>query len=107
MLKNCTSSGLSSIAHEANLGSSNQKPPAAAAGSGAPSTSGASPSAAPAATTTTAGPMAGSGGWTRERVMRKFPLLYPTLEGLARYTHLIDVEYFNDLMEVFKEVRGH
>ena len=51
--------------------------------------------------------MAGSGGWTRERVMRKFPLLYPTLEGLARYTHLIDVEYFNDLMEVFKEVRGH
>ncbi len=42
----------------------------------------------------------GSLGWSPERVLRKFPLLYPTLEGLARYTHLISVDYFNDLMEV-------
>jgi hypothetical protein len=55
-------------------------------------------------TTSTSGPVASGGRWSRERVLRKFPLLYPTLEGLARYTHLIDVGYFNDLMEVFKQV---
>jgi nucleolar complex protein 3 len=43
-------------------------------------------------------------GWSRERFMRRFPLLYPALEGLARYTHLISVEYFNDLMEGFKDL---
>jgi nucleolar complex protein 3 len=52
------------------------------------------------------GPSGPGLGWTRERVMKRFPLLYPTLEGLARYTHLIDVSYFNDLMDVFKQVKG-
>lgn len=43
-------------------------------------------------------------GWSRDRFMSRFPLLYPALEGLARYTHLISVDYFNDLMEGFKDL---
>lgn len=31
---------------------------------------------------------------------KKFPLLYVALEGLARYTHLISIDYFTDLMSV-------
>ena len=64
----------------------------------------AEPVSEPPATTSTSGPVASGGRWSRERVLKKFPLLYPTLEGLARYTHLIDVGYFNDLMDVFKQV---
>lgn len=28
------------------------------------------------------------------------PLLMPTLQGLTKYAHLIDVEYFADLLQV-------
>ena len=31
---------------------------------------------------------------------KRFPLLSPTLEGLARFAHLISVDYFGDLMQV-------
>jgi nucleolar complex protein 3 len=42
--------------------------------------------------------------WAASKVHRKFPLLQPVLEGLGRYSHLISVEYFNDLMAVLQEV---
>lgn len=42
--------------------------------------------------------------WPVAKVHRKFPLLQPTLEGLGRYSHLISVEYFNDLMSVLQQV---
>lgn len=35
-----------------------------------------------------------------EKMAKKFPLLYVALEGLAKYTHLISVDYFTDLMTV-------
>jgi nucleolar complex protein 3 len=44
--------------------------------------------------------------WPAAKVHRKFPLLQPTLTGLGRYSHLISVDYFNDLMAVLQEVRG-
>lgn len=44
--------------------------------------------------------------WPAARVAKKFPLLQPCLDGLGRYSHLISVEYFNDLMTVMQEVRG-
>jgi hypothetical protein len=44
--------------------------------------------------------------WPASKVHRKFPLLQPALEGLGRYSHLISVEYFNDLMAVLQEVGG-
>ena len=31
---------------------------------------------------------------------KRFPLLMPTLDGLTKYAHLIDVEYFADLLQV-------
>jgi nucleolar complex protein 3 len=45
--------------------------------------------------------------WPAAKVHRKFPLLQPTLTGLGRYSHLISVDYFNDLMAVLQEVRRH
>ncbi|GIL50260.1 hypothetical protein Vafri_6478 [Volvox africanus] len=42
--------------------------------------------------------------WTRVRVLKKCPLLHPVLDGLARYTHLISVDYMNDLMAVFSDL---
>ncbi len=37
---------------------------------------------------------------------KRFPLLSPTLEGLARFAHLISVDYFGDLMQVSTD-SGH
>jgi nucleolar complex protein 3 len=51
-----------------------------------------------------AGAIAPGMGLPRDRMLKKHPLLYPVLEGLGRYAHLISVEYFNDLMAVFHEV---
>ncbi|GIL93115.1 hypothetical protein Vretifemale_20565 [Volvox reticuliferus] len=42
--------------------------------------------------------------WSRARALRKCPLLHPVLDGLARYTHLISVDYMNDLMAVFSDL---
>ncbi|GLI63195.1 hypothetical protein VaNZ11_006093 [Volvox africanus] len=42
--------------------------------------------------------------WSRSRVLKKCPLLHPVLDGLARYTHLISVDYMNDLMAVFSDL---
>jgi nucleolar complex protein 3 len=44
--------------------------------------------------------------WPAAKVHRKFPLLQPTLTGLGRYSHLISVDYFNDLVAVLQEVCG-
>ena len=41
-----------------------------------------------------------------ETIERKWPLLSATLQGLAKYTHLIGLEYFNDLMEVLQQLQG-
>ena len=98
MLKQCTASGLAAL--EQDLTSSGGAPGTSAC---AASTSGKGASA-PASATTPGGTIGGGLGWSRDRVLQRFPLLYPALEGLARYTHLVSVEYFNDLMEVFKQV---
>jgi CBF/Mak21 family len=37
---------------------------------------------------------------------RKWPLLEAALLGLAKYTHLIGLEYFTDLMEVLQQLQG-
>jgi len=47
---------------------------------------------------------AAAGPWPASRVARRLPLLYVSLEGLSKYTHLISVDYFNDLMAVFGDV---
>lgn len=41
-----------------------------------------------------------------ETIEKKWPLLSATLQGLAKYTHLIGLEYFNDLMEVLQQLQG-
>lgn len=41
-----------------------------------------------------------------ETVEKKWPLLSVTLQGLAKYTHLIGLEYFDDLMEVLQQLQG-
>lgn len=41
-----------------------------------------------------------------ETIEKKWPLLSATLKGLAKYTHLIGLEYFNDLMEVLQQLQG-
>lgn len=41
-----------------------------------------------------------------ETIAKKWPLLSATLQGLAKYTHLIGLEYFNDLMEVLQQLQG-
>ncbi|GAX79807.1 hypothetical protein CEUSTIGMA_g7247.t1 [Chlamydomonas eustigma] len=87
VIKHCTSSGL---LHSEEDGSHN-------------STQG-RPDSATASSTMSPGHTASTLGWSREKLLRKFPLLNPSLEGLARYTHLISVEYFNDIMEVFKQL---
>lgn len=99
VLKHCTASGLAAL--EQDLTASGGAQPGTSAGAASTSGKGAS---APASTTTPGGTVGGGLGWSRDRVLQRFPLLYPALEGLARYTHLVSVEYFNDLMEVFKQV---
>lgn len=37
---------------------------------------------------------------------RKFPLLPATLDGLAKYCHLISIDYFQDLMTVLEQLIG-
>jgi nucleolar complex protein 3 len=41
-----------------------------------------------------------------EAVQKKWPLLNATLQGLSKYTHLIGLEYFNDVMEVLQQLQG-
>ncbi|GFH17835.1 uncharacterized protein HaLaN_14545 [Haematococcus lacustris] len=50
------------------------------------------------------GAVAPGSGVPRDRLLKRHPLLYPTLEGLARYAHLISIDYFNDLMAVFHQL---
>lgn len=37
-------------------------------------------------------------GLTKERFDKRFPLLYPTLQGLEKYAYLISIDYFPDLV---------
>jgi len=37
---------------------------------------------------------------TPASAQKRFPLLMPTLDGLTKYAHLIDVDYFADLLQV-------
>lgn len=39
-----------------------------------------------------------------DRMAAKFPLLFIALEGLGKYTHLISLEYFTDLLAVFQQL---
>ncbi|KAK2080529.1 hypothetical protein QBZ16_000382 [Prototheca wickerhamii] len=39
-----------------------------------------------------------------DRFAKRFPLLFPVLEQLARHAHLIGIEYFGDLMAVFDKL---
>ncbi|KAK9813219.1 hypothetical protein WJX72_010918 [[Myrmecia] bisecta] len=41
---------------------------------------------------------------SNEQVQKRLPLLAPSLEGLARYAHLISVEYFGDLMAIMQQL---
>jgi hypothetical protein len=45
--------------------------------------------------------------WPASKVAARFPLLAPVMAGLGRYSHLISVDYFNDLAAVLQEVRDH
>jgi nucleolar complex protein 3 len=38
------------------------------------------------------------------RMAEKCPLLYAALEGLGKFTHLISLEYFTDVLEVFQQL---
>ncbi|KAF8055732.1 noc3l [Scenedesmus sp. PABB004] len=62
------------------------------------------PGAAAAAAEPTGGAAALSPPWPAAKVARRFPLLAPSLVGLGRYSHLISVDYFNDLMAVLQEL---
>jgi nucleolar complex protein 3 len=62
---------------------------------------------------TTSGLLKGTGGAMSGIVVRdadpcrmraKLPLLYVTLQGLGKYTHLISLEYFTDLLNVFQQL---
>ena len=39
---------------------------------------------------------------TSQKAATKFPLLLPTLEGLAKYGHCMSVDYFTDLLVVMQ-----
>ena len=39
---------------------------------------------------------------TVDKAKAKFPLLQPSLEGLARFGHSVSVEYFSDLLAVMQ-----
>lgn len=52
------------------------------------------------ATTTQKGPLSPA------KSSRRFPLLLPTLSGIAKYGHLISVDYFNDLTAVIQQLLG-
>lgn len=43
-------------------------------------------------------------GLTPQRMAEKFPLLYIALEALGKYTHLISLEYFTDVLAVFQQL---
>ena len=47
---------------------------------------------------------------TAAGAQKRFPLLMPTLDGLTKYAHLIDVDYFADLLQVshsFSNLHAH
>ena len=39
---------------------------------------------------------------TAANAQKRFPLLMSTLDGLTKFAHLISVEYFADLLQVYK-----
>lgn len=43
-------------------------------------------------------------GWSPSRFAKRFPLLAPTLQGLAKFAHLISVDYFQDIISTLESI---
>jgi len=43
-------------------------------------------------------------GWSPNRFAKRFPLLAPTLQGLAKFAHLISVDYFHDIISTLESI---
>jgi nucleolar complex protein 3 len=43
-------------------------------------------------------------GWSPNRFAKRFPLLAPTLQGLAKFAHLISVDYFHDIVSTIESI---
>lgn len=41
------------------------------------------------------------GMFTSDEIQKKCPMLYQALKGLSRFAHVLSVEYFQDLLEVY------
>ncbi|KAG2485768.1 hypothetical protein HYH03_015482 [Edaphochlamys debaryana] len=86
--------------------------PAGGSGSGGSSRAGAGAGPGAGAGAGAAGPPGGDAvascslglAWSRTRLLKKCPLLHAVLDGLARYTHLISVDYMADLMACFMDL---
>jgi len=42
--------------------------------------------------------------WSSTRFRKRFPLMAPTLQGLARFAHLISVDYFQDIISTLEDI---
>lgn len=42
--------------------------------------------------------------WSTSRFAKRFPLLAPTLQGLAKFAHLISVDYFQDIISTLENI---
>ena len=44
------------------------------------------------------------GHWSQARFQKRFPLLAPTLQGLAKFAHLISIDYFQDIISTLEDI---
>ncbi len=42
--------------------------------------------------------------WSHARFQKRFPLLAPALQGLAKFAHLISVDYFQDIITTLEDI---
>ena len=42
--------------------------------------------------------------WSQARFQKRFPLLAPALKGLAKFAHLISIDYFQDIITTLEDV---
>lgn len=42
--------------------------------------------------------------WSQARFQKRFPLLAPTLQGLAKFAHLISIDYFQDIITTLEDI---
>lgn len=42
--------------------------------------------------------------WSPSRFAKRFPLVAPTLQGLAKFSHLISVDYFQDIISTLESI---